>query len=154
MSGTYKGRKFVAKPAKKNMEAVMQAMEDDTSAIEMLRRDVVKFQASELDTSREYLSSLRTSYDKLHRETSLREEQQLGLQEELAHLERLCNEARATQKAPNPHAEKLAARLDEEHRLVRDAQTQREVFDNMVKRLTDDVLEIKVRADLRLSSGS
>ena len=44
---------------------MQQALEEDSSAVEMLRRDVVTFQEMELDTSRKYLASLRKSYDKL-----------------------------------------------------------------------------------------
>ena len=65
MSGTYKGRKFVAKYGGQrknlNLDTVTQALEDDSSAVEMLRRDVVAFQATELDTSRKYLASPRKS---------------------------------------------------------------------------------------------
>ena len=48
-----------------NLDNVQQALEEDSSAVEMLRRDVVTFQEMELDTSRKYLASLRKSYDKL-----------------------------------------------------------------------------------------
>ena len=67
--GTYKRRKFVSKYGGQrknlNLDNVQQALEEDSSAVEMLRRDVLTFQEMELDTSRKYLASLRKSYDKL-----------------------------------------------------------------------------------------
>jgi hypothetical protein len=70
--GTYKRRKFVTKFGGQrknlNLDNVQQALEEDSSAVEMLRRDVVTFQEMELDTSRKYLASLRKSYDKLRNE--------------------------------------------------------------------------------------
>ena len=76
-------------------------------------------------------------------------QKQRELHEELIVLDRLCNEARATQKTPNPGAERLAAQLEEQEKLVRDAHMQKDVFEHMIGRLTEDVLEIKVRTRRR-----
>lgn len=73
----------------------------------------------------------------------MREQQQRAMAEELAYLDRLCNEARSSQKSPNIETERLQKELDKHEKLVKDALLQKDVFTHMIKRLTDDVLEVK-----------
>ena len=148
--GTYKRRKFVAKAGMGghgtrkavNLETVQQALEEDSSAVEVLRRDVMSFQATELDTSRKYLQALRKTYDKLRSSTDSKENQQRHLQEELAHLDRLVLDSKSG-TGGNAELERLQLDFEEREKEVRDALVQKDVFSHMEKRLTDDVMEVK-----------
>lgn len=152
-TGTYRRRKFVAKShfgkssAGRNrhvkLSAVQQALEEDSAAVETLKRDVAEFQHLELDTSRRYLMSLQKTYDKLKSEADAREAQQLKYQEDLALLDKLCTEARLQSSNPNPKLTQLQREVDQEEQLVKDAIVQKDVFGHMIKRLSAELLEAR-----------
>ncbi|KAJ1460416.1 hypothetical protein M885DRAFT_509383 [Pelagophyceae sp. CCMP2097] len=149
-TGTYKRRKFVTKSKPGvgrlkhvKLSTVQQALEEDSTAVEALKRDVADFQHLELETSRRYLVSLQKAYDKLRAEADSREAQQRQCQEELYTLDRLCTEARQKVVSPDAPQAALQADIDREEKLVRDALVQKDVFTHMIKRLSDDILVIR-----------
>lgn len=149
-SGTYQRRKFVSKgkPGASRLKhvklsTVQQALEDDSTAVETLKRDVADFQHLELETSRRYLVSLQKTYDKLRSEADAREAQQKAYQEELVTLDRLCTEARTKQTHPNMAVGQLKQEIECEEKMVKDALVQKDVFTHMIKRLSDDMLAVR-----------
>ena len=142
-------RKFVVKkPAVGRMKhvklsAVQQALEEDSTAVETLKRDVADFQQLELETSRRYLVSLQKTYDKLKSEADGREQQQKKYQEDLAAMDRACTEARREQlnTAKNTAMQTLQDDIAKEEKLVKEATIQKDVFSHMMKRLADDALD-------------
>ena len=149
-SGTYQRRKFVSKgkPGASRLKhvklsTVQQALEDDSTAVETLKRDVADFQHLELETSRRYLVSLQKTYDKLRSEADAREGQQKAYQEELVTLDRLCTEARTKQTHPNQAVAQLKHEIEREEKDVKDALVQKDVFTHMIKRLSDDMLAVR-----------
>ena len=149
-SGTYQRRKFVSKgkPGASRLKhvklsTVQQALEDDSTAVETLKRDVADFQHLELETSRRYLVSLQKTYDKLRSEADSREAQQKAYQEELVTLDRLCTEARTKQTHPNQAVAQLKTEIEGEEKMVKDALVQKDVFTHMIKRLSDDMLAVR-----------
>ncbi|KAH8067949.1 hypothetical protein JL721_7168 [Aureococcus anophagefferens] len=119
------------------------ALEDDSTAVETLKRDVADFQHLELETSRRYLVSLQKTYDKLRSEADAREGQQKAYQEELVTLDRLCTEARTKQTHPNQAVAQLKHEIEREEKDVKDALVQKDVFTHMIKRLSDDMLAVR-----------
>lgn len=152
-TGTYRRRKFVTKShfgktsAGRNrhvkLSAVQQALEEDSAAVETLKRDVAEFQHLELDTSRRYLMSLQKTYDKLKSEADAREAQQHKYQEDLALLDKLCTEARLQSSNPNPQLTQLQREVAQEEQQVKDAIVQKDVFGHMIKRLSAELLEAR-----------
>lgn len=150
-SATYQRRKFVSKGKSGvgsrlkhvKLATVQQALEDDSTAVESLKRDVANFQTLELETSRRYLVSLQKTYDKLKSEADVRELQQKVHHEELVTLDRLCTEARKNLTHPNAGIAQMQDEIAQEETAVRVAQEQKDVFQHMIKRLSDDMLAVR-----------
>ena len=99
--GTYKRRKFVNKHGgglrggkNVNMEALQNALEEDSSAVEELRRDMESFQELEINSSHEYLANLRRTYDKLRAAATTKTNSRFGVRcvahSSLSHVIILC----------------------------------------------------------------
>lgn len=148
--GTYQGRKFTHGKQQKTrshqhvkLSTVHQALEEDSAAVETLKRDVAEFQHLELETSRKYLVSLQKTFDKLKSEADAREAHQRKYQQELAHLDRLCSEARSESTNPPPCLAALQREIETEEDGVKDAVVQKDVFGHMIGRLSKEVLEAR-----------
>ena len=151
--GTYKRRKFVSKHGgglrggkNVNMEALQNALEEDSSAVEELRRDMESFQELEINSSHEYLANLRRTYDKLRAAATAKEQQHRNLVEELQGLDEMINEQQGT--ADRDEIDEATDRLDAElvdlQEKVKDALVQRDIFTHMINRLSQEALEIQV----------
>ncbi|KAJ8601976.1 hypothetical protein CTAYLR_008809 [Chrysophaeum taylorii] len=155
-TGTYQRRKFVAKththfgktPSRARhvkMATVQRALDEDSAAVETLKRDVADFQNLELETSRRYLVSLQKTYDKLRSEADAREQQQHRHEWELATLDKTCAEARLASSAPAPELQQLQQEIEREEHLVRESVVQKDVFGHVISRISNELLSSRRR---------
>jgi|MDSY01.1.fsa_nt_gb chromosome segregation ATPase len=151
--GTYKRRKFVNKHGgglrggkNVNMEALQNALEEDSSAVEELRRDMESFQELEINSSHEYLANLRRTYDKLRAAATTKEQQHRDLVEELKRLDDMINEQQGTSERDpvDDETDRLDAELIDLQEKVKDALVQRDIFTHMINRLSEEALDIQV----------
>ena len=146
--GTYKRRKFVNKHGGKNlnMEALQNALDEDSSAVEELRRDMESFQELEINSSHEYLANLRRTYDKLRAAATTKEQQHRDLVGELQRLDDLINEqqGRSERDDVDDENDRLDAEIYNLQDKVKDALVQRDIFTHMINRLSQEALDIQV----------
>ncbi|CAM9292147.1 unnamed protein product [Scytosiphon promiscuus] len=156
--GTYKGRKFVSTkdgkaaaaaaaakmkiPKNVNLEDLHQAMEDDSTAVDVLKREVLMAQESEAKESFEQLEMLQKTHDKLRSRAD-------GL--EAAH-DRLFCQLEIVKKTllvkkvgtePERHLARLQAELRATDKRHQDAMITKETTEFIVKRITKEVADVK-----------
>mmetsp|Transcript_12778 Transcript_12778/g.16472 ORF Transcript_12778/g.16472 Transcript_12778/m.16472 type:complete len:669 (-) Transcript_12778:230-2236(-) len=153
--GTYSRRRFVTKVGNKHikmgkhigLEAVDDALNEDATTIEVMRREVLDSQKMELAQARAELSQLRRTHDRLKDETTAKQKLVQELTRQLEELRRMSNPENF-QSAPGEtqtalHVQKIEAQVQENHSKVQAAIIQKQSLHHMIRRLTDEILSIK-----------
>eukprot|EP00752_Nemacystus_decipiens_P014297 g12717.t1 len=156
--GTYKGRKFVpakdkavpaaaasAKmkiPKNVNLEDLHQAMEDDATAVDVLKREVLMAQESEAKESFGQLEMLQRTHDKLRSRADQLEAVHDRLFSKLEIVKKTLMVKKVGTESER-HLARLQAELRKTDKRHQDAMITKETTEFIVKRITKEVADVK-----------
>ncbi|CAM9203014.1 unnamed protein product, partial [Ectocarpus fasciculatus] len=154
--GTYKGRKFIPTkdkaavaaagkskiPKNVNLEDLHQAMEDDSTAVDVLKREVLMAQESEAKESFGQLEMLQRTHDKLRSRADRLEAVHDGLFNKLEVVKKTLL-VKKVGTEPERQLARLQAELRATDKRHQDAMITKETTEFIVKRITKEVVDVK-----------
>lgn len=130
-----------------NLDAVDDALNEDATTVEVMRREVLDSQKMELAQARAELAQLRRTHDRLKDETHAKQKLAKELARQLEELRRMANPENFRQAPGETRTaltvDQIEAQVQENHRRVRAALVQKQSLGHMLRRLTQEILAIK-----------